>query len=256
MEEKRHNIMDPFLEAIKNNGDCSLDSLSPYDPTIGEENEIDYAKENAESQQKLIMLVKEALDSREIKYSFSNDSQTNLSFSLEKDNKKLDITMDVIFPSVRIRADYPFRVQSDAVVLVALLQAEINDDKYHECIRFDHHNGQLYSLLEVWAGGRHRLDAESLLGEMDYLTSKVFYEYTRLANYAVGKIGAEEKNLYERMLLEAINGLMEDDISYRSITYGSDVIMKKLLYGSCDIDSVKKWYKKLQKVADDSLPFY
>lgn len=263
MGENRGNIMDKFLEAVKDNEEIPLNKLSPYEPAGDEEMDraddmgkaIDYAREYEKMQQKLLLLVKEALDSRKIQYSYANEMQTWLKFSLEEDNKKLDIIMEIRHPTIRIIAYYPFRVQCNAIVLVSLFIGAINDRSFAECVRFDHHNGKLYLVLDVLSNDGHRLDMESLLAELDYLTGRAFCEYTRLSNYAVGKIGSEESDFYERMLLEAINGLMEDEISYHEIRYGSDEIMKWPLLGSDVADNVDKWSKKLQKTADDNFPF-
>ncbi len=176
-------------------------------------------------------------------------------FSVETENKHLDVDVRPRGNRVEVLCVFPFRVQSNAIAIVSMFMTMINYYSPNYTLLLNQLNGGLYAQSNISVCEAKGIDEEAVWREINEVVGFALENYIQLSNYCVGKVPADERDKYSWLLLSSFDSLNGDDINYKKLWYGTEDFKEDFVWKMETINSFDKWCQKTKDWYVDNLPF-
>ncbi len=202
--------------------------------------------------------LRETLTERGIFYTYDTNRPRLIEVAYKVDKKPLTVKLTVDSSGIRMSAVFPFAVQSKALALTAIYVTRFNCEEAFSRLDLDLDDGELTLDHTCRIRNEKDYDADEILVSLGMLVDKAVEIYVSLHNLSVGKVSAENRELYTRMIemsMAALDGVEEDedDIEY-GIDRSRDFPGKKLLIKKAGIArKIPEFLKRRPMGSPDSL---
>ena len=180
------------------------------------------------AEEKLIVdYIRESLRENDIKYIYDIDNPRSIEVGFEVDNKPLRISIILQDGKVNSWLFFPFRVQMNAIPIVAMYIAEFNTDKSFGHISLDMQDGELSIKYSYILEEPERFEKREFWIYMLSLIKPSLDSYTTIAHLSMGVIPEKSKKLYKILLENALKNI-NGDYDEESDSYGIESISTEL----------------------------
>lgn len=171
-------------------------------------------------EKEIITAVLETLYNNEVALSYTNSAPRVINLAAEDDNRYLPLVIAVADHQIIMKADFPFRVQRNALAIVGLYANEFNSNttcsnSYRvPYLALDLYKGEISMKLSWLVKTREEFKSETFLRALYILLDSAYGEYTVLANMSVCAVPAHLKHKYMTLMHDT---KMNVPVNYRII---------------------------------------
>ncbi len=169
----------------------------------------------------IIKKILEVLDKHELKYSYDEDEPKYICLEFGIEKKPFIIHIILQDGKVNYRLSFPFRVQTNAYLLMCLFMAEFNENKAFTQLALDSDDGELTMKYSYMLEDPDVFDEKCFWVCLTSFISPALEIYTKASHLSVGMVSEKDRKRYKKLLemsLETVNGDFDND----SISYGID----------------------------------
>lgn len=202
-------------------------------------------KEREQEEQRIFDCIKDAMKEHKFSYLYNSDELKKLEIPFEIDNKPFRMEITIHHKEVKLRSVFPFRVQCNALALVAFFIVKFNSQNTTDFyLNLDIETGEIAMEYTYTFQNADFDEIDDFLLHVISLSLEPLKVYTKLHHLSVGKLMAEDDKEYYQVILrkslEIVNGKEEEE--------------DKIIYGTKDLQDTGD-YKKvvLDKMREERL---
>ena len=221
-----------------------------------ESREVVLNMKNAEDKRKRIYdVVDKILNEHEVQNLSGDEEFKCFKCCVNSHKRHLDIDVRTWLDRIDVQCIYPFKVQSNAIALVALYMAMNNYDTLAYTLKLNRFDGKLLVETSIPICPEESIDKATVWGEMHNAIEFALDHYIKLSNYSVGKFPSDDRDKYSWLLLASFDALNGDNIDFSDLHYGTEDFSEDYFWKMKTIRSFSKWIDKTNKWYDDNFPF-
>ncbi len=196
-------------------------------------------EEYTRDEKKIIDGVLETLREHELRYSYDPDFPRNVELWSGVDNKPFRMNISLQNGKLIYRLSFPFRVQSNAIPLVAMYMAKYNSEVAFSHIDLDQNDGEIAMEYAYIIEDPARFDKKEFWVYLMLLVLPSLDEYTKLSHLSMGVVPRKDRGLYKILLEKALKTL-DDEYEDEDVTYGTEELERDKMAERIIRDAMRK----------------